>query len=109
MADDKCMLIVWSDNCVSQNQCWLVLFFHGWLLKTKLFYDVKLRMLEIGHTYTVCDLFFGGIEQECYAKQLETQHDYMSCMEKSGCIAVEMKQEFMFQWDFLKTHFQKTR
>jgi hypothetical protein len=27
--------ITWSDNCVSQNTAWRILFFHAWLVFTK--------------------------------------------------------------------------
>jgi hypothetical protein len=26
---------IWSDNCVSQNTCWRILFFYAYLIKTK--------------------------------------------------------------------------
>jgi hypothetical protein len=28
-------LKIWSDNCVSQNTCWRILFFYAFLIKTK--------------------------------------------------------------------------
>jgi hypothetical protein len=27
---------IWSDNCVSQNTCWLILFFYAFIVKTKM-------------------------------------------------------------------------
>ncbi len=109
LGDENAHLIVWSDNCVSQNQCWRILEFHAWLVKTKRFKSVRLRMLEKGHTFTLCDLYFGAIEQQCFKKQLETQEDYMHIMEDAHCVARELKQEDMYKWDFVQNTFQKTR
>lgn len=109
IADPELHLISWSDNCVSQNQCWRVLFFHAWLISVGYFKTCTLKFFLKGHTFTIADLYFGNIEQKCRKYSCEKPDDYHDCMRNVGCKPISIQQSLFFDWKFLKNSFKKKR
>ena len=103
-------LIQWSDNCVSQNSSWKVLNFHLWLVETGMIKRCTLRMLLKGHTFNICDIYFGNFERKCAKRQLLTQHDYSNRMsEVNNSQVFHLNQEEFFNFNFLKKLYVKKR
>jgi hypothetical protein len=109
IADLDLHLITWSDNCVSQNQSWRIIFFHAWLVLAGMFKSITLKFFLKGHTFTIADLFFGNIEQRSRKCSCEKPDDYHNIMDYVGCNTVLVSQALFFNWKFLKNSFQKKR
>lgn len=109
ICDPNLHLITWSDNCVSQNQCWMILFFHAWLILAGYFKTCTLKFFLKGHTFTIADLFFGNIEQKSRIHSCEKPEDYHDIMRSVGCIPIPVDQSLFFDWKFLKESFKKKR
>ena len=58
--------IAWGDNCVAQNTCWKILFFGLWIVETGVVSKCILKAFSVGHTFIMCDAYFGGIENANY-------------------------------------------
>ncbi len=102
-------LIAWSDNCVSQNTSWMLLFFHAFLVKEEIFQKVTLKQLKKGHTFNVVDARSGTIENASFKKNMFIPNDFKKVMEKCGCNVREMKQELFYKWDWLTKVFAKNK
>lgn len=109
LSDPELHFQSWSDNCVSQNQCWMVLFFHAWLVLGNHCKTSTLYFFLKGHTFTIPDLFFGNIEQKCKKTSIEKPQHYHEVMESIGCNVVPMSQSLFFDWSFLSKMFYKGR
>lgn len=99
----------WSDNCVSQNQCWMIIFFHAWLVLGNYCKTATLYFFLKGHTFTIPDLFFGNIEQKAKKISIEIPRHYHEIMESLGCEVIPVPQSNFFDWSFLNTIFFKGR
>ena len=84
LMDAETTLISWSDNCVSQNTSWRILFFHAWLVMAGYFRKCDLKTFEVGHTYTMCDLYFGSIENKAKKKTILTADMWANVMKEAG-------------------------
>ena len=105
----KKRIIQWSDNCVAQNASWKILFFHLWLVEMGYFPRITLKMLQKGHTFNMCDLFFGLIERALANKQLLTQKEYEFYMALKHCLIKGMEQANFKNWKWLNKLYEKKR
>ena len=102
-------LILWSDNCVSQNTSWKIFRFGFWLVETRKFKEVVLKQLLKGHTFNICDVYFGGIENKCKNMDMFLPEHYKAKMTENNCKTYLMTQAQFFNWDFLDELYQKKR
>jgi hypothetical protein len=102
-------LIAWSDNCVSQNTCWMVLFFHAFLVKENYFNKVTLKQLKKGHTFNAVDARSGAIENSAHKKNMFTPNDWKQVMEGCKCAVHELKRTDFYKWEWLTSLFQKNK
>ena len=99
--------IAWGDNCVAQNTCWKILFYCSWIVETGVVPKCILKALLVGHTFTMCDAFFGGIENGSYKKECFKQQDWIDIMRNSSVDAKEVHQQSFLNWDWLDEWYRK--
>ncbi len=66
-------------------------------------------MFQVGHTFTVCDLFFGAIENKSYLKNCQKPEHWKDIMESVKCNVEEIHQQKMLDWSWLDKTFAKSR
>ncbi len=71
--------------------------------------QTTLKTLCVGHTFTLCDLFFGAIENKSYKKNCFTQKDWEQIMESCKCSVISMTQDFFYNWNWLEKCFKQQR
>lgn len=92
--NDYRKLVVYSDNCVGQNNDWTVVYLWLELVKENIFKNVEHRFLQVGHTHLLSDCDFAIIEKykRHYLKQVYTLDDWYQAVLKA-------KKEEPFQSD----------
>lgn len=109
MNPDK-TLVVWSDGCVSQNCCWRVLKFYGWLVRIGKFKKVVIKILHKGHSYCKCDSYFGTIQKLKRHCRVEIPSDWLNVVNSVlHCKGSMFLQEKMWNWSFVDGLFQKRK
>jgi hypothetical protein len=66
-------------------------------------------MFLVGHTFTICDLFYGGIENKSYLKNCQKQKHWKEIMEAVKCLVEEINQEYLLDWSWLDKIFSYQR
>ncbi len=66
-------------------------------------------MFQVGHTFTVCDFFFGAIENKSYLKNCQKPEHWKDIMESVKCNVEEIHQQKMLDWSWLDKIFAKNR
>lgn len=103
-------LVIWSDGCVSQNCCWRVLKFYGWLVRIGLFKRIVVKLLHKGHSFCKCDSYFGKIQQKKAEAKIEIPPDWVPLISSiQNCSAEMFLQKDIWNWEFVEPFFQKRR
>jgi hypothetical protein len=89
---------LWSNNCVAQNTCWRILFWYGYLVKTKQLKKTVAKTFTVGHTFTLCDAFYGSLETRSYRKQMECQKDWAKLMKECNMNVNYLEQNDFKDW-----------
>ena len=63
----------------------------------------------VGHTFSLCDVFYGVIENKPYKRQMEKQSDWEKIMQDCGIDVTAFKQENMFDFNWLEKIFKQKR
>jgi hypothetical protein len=104
------ILKLWSDNCVSQNCCWKILYFYASLLYKFKLKKVVIKTFAVGHTFTLCDAYFGTIENYSYKKNIRHQQDWQDLMnEIKGVTAQSIKNEEFLDWMWLLKYWRPNK
>ena len=98
---DKENIIIWLDNCSSQNKSWTL--FHTMI---KVFCSTQnvlltliLKYFEAGHGFNACDSHHHLLENEFKKKKfLYHFSDYVACMESAGSCTVLQATDFI-EWE----------
>lgn len=57
-------------------------------------------MFTVGHTFTLCDSYFGGINKKSYKRNLETQQDWQDLMQTvENVTAFSVTQKEFTSWN----------
>ena len=51
-----------------------------------------LKTFEVGHIYTLCDLFFGAIENKAKKRTMLTAKDWAETIEEAGIYRYKIKE-----------------
>ena len=66
---------------------------------------ITVKAFLVGHTFTLCDVFYGVIENKSYKKQLEQQSDWEKVMTDCGIDVTAFKQENIYNFSWLEKVF----
>ena len=103
-------MISWSDNCCAQNTCWMILFFHAFLVKQKFFKKITLKLFKKGHTFSICDTFYGVIENSSYGINCYETQDWCNIMNNICSVEAKLMPQKSFKnWSFLNSFFKKQK
>lgn len=94
---------------MAQNTAWRILFFYGLLVKLRKLVKLTVKTFSVGHTFTMCDAYFGGVEHKAHKKQCEKQADWEQLMKGSKIDVTSLEQEQFKSWDWLDKIFRKPR
>ena len=83
-------LIVWCDNSPAQFKQNFLFFYMDYLVTRGDFLRTDLKFLLEGHSYSVCDRYFGNIQKVFNAQEkIETPKDWENVLVSSGLSSVK--------------------
>ncbi len=68
-----------------------------------------IKTFAVGHTFTICDTFYGIIENKSYKKQLEIQRDWEHIMNICNIETFNIPQEQFYAWNWLNDLFKTNK
>ncbi len=63
--------------------------------------NVCVKTFSVGHTFTMCDAFYGIIENKVYKKQIENQQQWNDIMALCDIDTINVLQEQFKEWMWL--------
>ena len=70
---------------------------------------IVIKTFAVGYTFTLCDSYYGIIENKSYKQQIENQQQWIDLMKTCNINANEIPQEMFYNWDFLDKMFRKNK
>lgn len=98
---DFAAVTIWLDNCAGQNKNWTLFTVMATAVNSDSFNvsRITLKYFEKGHTFMSADSAHAEIEDQLRkAKQVFDFKDFVGCVEKTSCKAIQMKSSCFRQW-----------